>query len=78
MLAKHDTPMNASKTVRGLEPAKLRTRVIIIRSMFVLLRPEDIVKPPISNMIVGENITEKMYLKTESEKRMAVKTLHTS
>ncbi|KAF8992136.1 hypothetical protein BDZ89DRAFT_1054273 [Hymenopellis radicata] len=37
-----------------------RTRVIRIPSMFVLLRPDDIVKPPISDIIVGENITEKM------------------
>ena len=62
MLAKQDTPINASNTVRGFEPAKLRTRVIIIRSILVLLRPEDIVKPPMRSMMVGENMTEKMYL----------------
>lgn len=62
MLAKQDTPINASNTVLGFEPAKLRTRVIIIRSILVLLRPEDIVKPPMRSMMVGENMTEKMYL----------------
>lgn len=62
MLAKHDTPMNASKTLRGFEPAKLKTRVISIRSIFVLLKAEEMVKPPIRSMMVGENMTENMYL----------------
>ena len=31
--------------------------------MFVLLKADEIVKPPISNMIVGENIAEKTDLK---------------
>jgi hypothetical protein len=62
MLAKQDTPMNDNKTVLGRVPAKLRTRVISRRSIFVLLSADAIVNPPISNMIVGENITEKIYL----------------
>jgi hypothetical protein len=62
MLAKQDTPMNDNKTVLGRVPAKLRTRVISSRSIFVLLNADAIVNPPISNMIVGENITEKIYL----------------
>jgi hypothetical protein len=62
MLAKHDTPITVNNTVLGFEPARLRTRVISNRSMLVLLRAEEIVKPPMSNMMVGENITEKTYL----------------
>ena len=30
--------------------------------MAVLLRADAIVNPPINNMIVGENMTEKIYL----------------
>ena len=56
MLAKHDTPINARRTTLGLVPAKLNNRVIMTLSMFVLLNAEAIVKPPISNIIVGENI----------------------
>jgi len=62
MLAKHDTPMNARSTVLGREPARLSTFVIKTRSMLVLLSAEEIVKPPISSMIVGENMIEKTYL----------------
>lgn len=63
ILAKQDTPMNARRTVLGRVPARLSTRVIRTRSMFVLLRAEAIVKPPISSMIVGENICEKTKLR---------------
>ena len=62
MLAKHDTPINESNTTLGLVPAKLKTRVMSTRSMLVLLRADAIVNPPIKSMIVGENMTEKMYL----------------
>lgn len=62
MLAKHETAINAKRTVRGFEPAILKRRVINIRSMFVLLRAAEIVKPPIRSMIVGENMTENMCL----------------
>jgi hypothetical protein len=62
MLAKQDTPMNARRTLLGCVPAKLKTRVIKTRSMLVLLNAEEIVKPPMSNMIVGENIAEKTNL----------------
>lgn len=63
MLAKHDTPITESNTTLGLVPAKLNTRVMSSRSMLVLLRADAIVNPPIKSMIVGENMTEKMYLK---------------
>ena len=62
MLAKHETPMNASNTVLGRVPAMLSTLVMRTRSMAVLLKAEAIVNPPINSMIVGENMTEKMYL----------------
>lgn len=64
MLAKQDTPIKARRTLLGFVPAKLRTRVIKTRSMLVLLKADEIVKPPISNMIVGENIAEKTNLRT--------------
>lgn len=54
--------MNANRTVLGFEPAKLRTRVIMTLSIFVLLRAEDIVKPPMRSMMVGLNMMEKTYL----------------
>ena len=47
--------------------AMLRTRVMRIRSMFVFERAEAIVKPPIKSMIVGENITENIYLLNHKE-----------
>lgn len=62
ILAKQDTPMKASRTVLGRVPARLSTRVINTRSMLVLLNAEEMVNPPIKSMIVGENMTEKMYL----------------
>lgn len=55
--------MKASSTVLGRVPAKLSTRVISMRSMFILLSADEIVKPPIRSMIVGENIVEKTYLR---------------
>ena len=62
MLAKHETPMNASKTVLGRVPAMLSTLVMRMRSIAVLLRADAIVNPPINSMMVGENMTEKIYL----------------
>jgi hypothetical protein len=62
ILAKQETPIKARSTELGLEPAKLKTLVINIRSMLVLLRAEEIVNPPIRSMIVGENMTENIYL----------------
>lgn len=62
MLAKHETIIKDKRTVLGRVPAKLRTRVMSTRSMLVLLSADAMVKPPISNMMVGENMTEKMYL----------------
>jgi hypothetical protein len=63
ILAKQDTPMNARRTVLGRVPARLSTRVIKTRSMLVLLRADAMVNPPMSSIMVGENITEKMNLK---------------
>lgn len=62
ILAKQDTTMNAKRTVLGREPARLNTRVINTRSMLVLLKAEAMVKPPMSNIIVGENMTENTNL----------------
>jgi len=62
MLAKHETPMNASKTVLGRVPAMLSTLVMRMRSIAVLLKADAIVNPPINSMMVGENMTEKIYL----------------
>lgn len=57
--------MNARRTVLGLVPAKLKTRVMSIRSIFVLLSPDDIVNPPMRSIIVGENMTENIYLEVD-------------
>jgi len=62
ILAKQATPMKARSTVLGRLPARLRTRVMSTRSIFVLLSAEAMVNPPISNMIVGENMTENTNL----------------
>lgn len=62
MLAKQETPMKDRMTMLGFVPARLKSLVIITRSMLVLLRAEAIVKPPIRSIIVGENICEKTYL----------------
>ena len=63
MLAKHATPMTASSTTLGRVPAKLSTRVINTRSMFVFESAAAIVNPPMSSMMVGENITENTQLR---------------
>ena len=65
MLAKQETPINVSNTVLGRVPAKVRTFVIKTRSMLVLLRAAEMVKPPIRSIIVGENIIENTNLVTE-------------
>jgi hypothetical protein len=62
MLAKHETHINAKRTLLGFEPAKLSTRVMMTRSMLVLLRAEETVKPPMRSIIVGLNMMEKTYL----------------
>jgi hypothetical protein len=66
ILAKQETPMNARRTVLGRVPARLNTRVIKSRSMFVLLNAEEMVNPPMSSMIVGENMIENTYLQSVS------------
>jgi len=62
MLAKHETPINASKTLLGRVPAILSTLVMRTRSIAVLLRADAIVNPPINSIMVGENMTENIYL----------------
>lgn len=62
MLAKQLTPMKARRTREGFVPASARTRVMSMRSMFVFDRADEMVKPPMRSMIVGENIIEKTYL----------------
>lgn len=62
MLAKQETIIKARRTVLGRVPARLKTRVIITRSMLVLLKADEMVKPPIRSIIVGENMTEKTNL----------------
>lgn len=58
--------MKARSTVLGRVPAKLKTRVMITRSMLVLLSADEMVKPPIRSMIVGENMIEKTDLNTKN------------
>jgi hypothetical protein len=62
ILAKQETAMKARRRVLGRVPARLNTRVTMTRSMLVLLRAEEMVKPPISSMIVGENMVENTNL----------------
>ena len=62
ILAKHETPMKANKTTLGFVPARFRILVIRTRSIFVLLNADEMVKPPIRSMMVGENICENTYL----------------
>ena len=54
----------------GRVPARLKTRVIITRSMLVLLNADEMVKPPIRSMIVGENMMEKTYLRGDDVTRL--------
>ena len=65
ILAKQETHMKDSITVLGRVPAKLSTRVMMIRSMFVLLNALESVKPPRRSMIVGENMWAKTNLPKE-------------
>ena len=50
--------MKAKRTVLGRVPAKLSNRVMSRRSILVLLSAEAIVKPPMSSIMVGENINK--------------------
>src|SRR5258705_11468186 len=69
ILAKHETDIKARRRVLGRVPAKLNTRVTMTRSMLVLLRAEEMVKPPIRSMIVGENMVENTYLSRNNSTR---------
>lgn len=76
MLAKHDTPINARRTVLGFVPARLNNLVIMTRSIFDLLNAEAIVKPPIRSMIVGVNICEKTNLQERQYMRFGQDDAH--
>jgi hypothetical protein len=59
MLANMATNMLVSKTVLGLVPALLRTKVAIIFAMLYFERAAAIVKPPRSSMMTGVHIAAK-------------------
>ena len=62
MLANVAIHIKVSKTTLGLDPAALRTLEAVMTSSLVLERTAAIVKPPSKSPMVGENMTEKMYL----------------
>jgi hypothetical protein len=55
------TAIKTSKTTLGRVPAALRIRVAVMTSNLVLESTAAMVNPPMSSMMVGENICEKMY-----------------
>jgi hypothetical protein len=59
MLANMATNMLVSRTVLGLVPALLRTKVAIIFAMLYFERAAAIVKPPRSSMMTGVHIAAK-------------------
>lgn len=60
MLANMETNMHASKTLRGVVPALLSTKVAIIFAMLCFESAAAMVKPPSSNMITGVHIALKI------------------
>lgn len=62
MLAKHDMAIKASRTIRSIEAIMLDRCIISTRSILVLLSATEIVKPPASSVMVGENLAESMRL----------------
>lgn len=62
MLANVAMHIKVSKTTLGFDPAALRTLDAVMTSNLVLDRTAAMVKPPSKRPIVGENMTEKMYL----------------
>jgi hypothetical protein len=66
MLAKAATSMFVTRTVRGLVPALLRTKVAILFAISYLDRAAAMVKPPRSNMMTGVHIAANMYLAAAS------------
>lgn len=60
MLANIETNMLVSKTLRGLVPALLSTKVASIFAMLYLDRAAAMVKPPSSSMITGVHMAPNM------------------
>jgi hypothetical protein len=54
--------IKTSKTTLGFDPAAFKTREAVITSSRVLDKTAAIVNPPSKSPIVGENMTEKIYL----------------
>jgi len=61
ILAKAATNMFVTRTVRGLVPALLRTKVAILFAISYLDRAAATVKPPSSSNITGVHIAATMY-----------------
>jgi hypothetical protein len=59
ILANMATNMLTRRTVLGLVPALLRTRVAIILAMLYLDSAAAMVKPPSSSMMTGVHMAEK-------------------
>jgi hypothetical protein len=62
ILAKAATNMLVTKTVRGLVPALLSTKVAILLAMSYFERAAAIVKPPSRSKMTGVHIAETIYL----------------
>jgi hypothetical protein len=62
MLANVAMHIRTSNTTLGLDPAALSTLEAVITSKRVLDKTAAMVKPPKRRPMVGENMTEKMYL----------------
>ena len=62
MLANVATHMRTSRITLGFSPAAFRMREAVMTSRRVFERTAAIVNPPMSSIIVGENIWEKIYL----------------
>lgn len=62
ILAKAATNMLVMRTVLGLVPALLRTKVAILLAISYLESAAATVNPPSNNMMTGVHIAEKIYL----------------
>jgi hypothetical protein len=62
MLANAATNIFVTRTVRGLVPALLRTKVAILFAISYLESAAATVKPPRSSMMTGVHIAANMYL----------------
>ena len=66
MLANAATNILVTRTVRGLVPALLRTKVAILFAMSYFESAAAIVKPPRRSMITGVHMAAKMYFAAAS------------